>query len=118
GDWQFGGTPIAPHAVFGTWKAAVRTVDATKSPPVVTVIPDKDPVKNAPNLDGGDPVPQDVASQDYLSEVRWSVDQLLLEHKIMKGRVYRMQFMVHDGDQNKTGGDVGQGCSTVFIEPD
>ena len=22
GDWQFGGTGIPPHAVFGTWKAA------------------------------------------------------------------------------------------------
>ena len=29
GDWQHGGTPIPPHAVFGTWKAAVRTVDKT-----------------------------------------------------------------------------------------
>src|SRR5206468_10923409 len=28
GDWQQGGTPgIPPHAVFGTWKGAVRTVD-------------------------------------------------------------------------------------------
>ena len=27
GDWQFGGTPLGPHAVFGTWKGAVRVVD-------------------------------------------------------------------------------------------
>ena len=26
-DWQQGGQPISPGAVFGTWKAAVRTVD-------------------------------------------------------------------------------------------
>src|SRR5262249_11404330 len=33
GDWQYGGTPIPPQAVFGTWKAGVRTVDNTQSPP-------------------------------------------------------------------------------------
>jgi hypothetical protein len=26
---------------------------------------------------------------------------------------YRAQFMVHDGDQNKTGGDVGQACVNI-----
>src|SRR5205814_4536901 len=31
GDWQQGGRPIAPNAVFGSWKAAVRTVDNTVS---------------------------------------------------------------------------------------
>jgi len=24
--------------------------------------------------------------------------------------------MVHDGDQNKVGGDTGEGCATVFVE--
>jgi hypothetical protein len=58
GDWQFGGTPIAPHAVYGTWKSAVRTVDKTKSPAVVTITPDADPAQNHWNLGGGDPVPE------------------------------------------------------------
>ena len=31
GDWQYGGTAIPPDAIFGTWKAAVRTVDKTKN---------------------------------------------------------------------------------------
>src|SRR5438094_340282 len=57
GDWQFGGTPIAPDAVFGTWKGAVRTVDATRTPPQITVTPDRDPTKNNYNLDGGDAAP-------------------------------------------------------------
>jgi hypothetical protein len=26
------------------------------------------------------------------------------------------QFMVHDGDQNKTGGDTSEGCVNVIIE--
>src|SRR5207237_3566727 len=57
GDWQFGGAGIAPHAVFGTWKAAVRKVDKTKSPPLVSLIMDADTTKNHWNLGGGDPAP-------------------------------------------------------------
>jgi hypothetical protein len=26
------------------------------------------------------------------------------------GHAYRLQIMLHDGDQNKSGGDAGQGC--------
>src|SRR5439155_1101274 len=40
GDWQHGGTPIPPDAVFGTWKGAVRTVNKTRSPALVTVLSD------------------------------------------------------------------------------
>jgi hypothetical protein len=32
GDWQQGGAPITPNAIFGTWNAAVQTVDNTKTP--------------------------------------------------------------------------------------
>jgi hypothetical protein len=36
---------------------------------------------------------------------------LILNH------VYRFQFMVHDGDQNKVGGDSGQACvNAVFFQ--
>src|SRR4029079_11854627 len=54
GDWQEGGTGIPPYRVCGVWKAAVRTVDSTKTPAVV-VTPDQDPPKNDWNVDGGDP---------------------------------------------------------------
>ena len=30
GDWQQGGTPIAPSAVYGTWKSITETIDETK----------------------------------------------------------------------------------------
>ena len=30
GDWQWGGAPVNPTYVAGTWKGAVRTVDATR----------------------------------------------------------------------------------------
>jgi hypothetical protein len=113
GDWQFGGIGIPPHAVFGTWKGAVRTVDKTKTPAVVTVTPDVDPAKNNWNLGPGSDTPPggfaSLANEGYGAEVRWNVDDLGL----LPGHVYRMQFMVHDGDQNKTGGDVGQACMTV-----
>ena len=112
GDWQFGGTAIPPHAIFGSWKAAVRTVDTTRSPAVVTVIPDNDPAENDWNLAGGGPVPAGLKNEGYGTEVRWNLSDLGLT----PGHTYRFYFMVHDGDQNKTGGDTGQGCVTVCFE--
>jgi len=53
GDWQWGGAAIPPHAVFGTWKGAVRTIDRTKSPAVVTVTPDADLRRTIGNLGAG-----------------------------------------------------------------
>src|ERR1043166_5741840 len=109
GDWQFGGTAIPPHAVFGSWKGAVRTVDKVKYQ--VTVTPDADPAKNNWNLATGDPVPSGLHNQGFGAEVRWEIAQLGLQ----MGHVYRLYFMVHDGDQNKTGGDSGQGCATLHL---
>jgi len=117
GDWQFGGTGIPPDDVFGTWKAAVSTFDTTVTPNVVTVTPDADPASNTWNLDGvcpgpncPDPVPTPTpANQGYGAEVRWNISSLGLT----PGHHYRLYFIVHDGDQNKTGGDSGQAC--VFL---
>jgi uncharacterized repeat protein (TIGR01451 family) len=115
GDWQYGGTAIPPTAVFGTWKGAVKTVDYTHTPALVTVQPDADPPKNNWNLGtGADPVPSGLANQGYGAEIRWDLSQLNLQ----PGHTYRFYFMVHDGDQNKTGGDVGQGCEVLCIGPD
>ena len=130
GDWQFGvidpqtgaskpeSTPIPPNAVFGTWKGAVRTIDKTKSVRAITVTPDADPAKNNYNLDGGDTAPSGLRNQGYGAEVAWNVDDLLAANVIQQGHVYRVQFMVHDGDQNKVGGDTGEGCATVFVRED
>jgi Flp pilus assembly protein TadG len=112
GDWQYGGTAIAPHAVFGSWKGAVVTVDKTKGTPTVTMTPDADPAKNNWNLGAGsDPPPAGLQNEGYGAEVRWNVSDLGLQ----AGHAYRLQFMVHDGDQNKTGGDSGQNCMTVVV---
>jgi len=114
GDWQQGGTGISPTRVCGTWKGAVRTVDYTKNPVQVTVTPDADPAKNDWNIDGGDTPPGGFGSlvnEGYGAECKWSVSQLGL----IPGHTYRLYFMVHDGDQNKVGGDVGHGCTTIHV---
>jgi hypothetical protein len=103
GDWQQGGAPIAPGAIFGSWKAAVRSIDKTKTPNLVTVTPDADPAKNNWSLPGGDPVPAGLANEGYGAEARWNVS-------LTPGHSYRIQVLVHDGDQNKAGGDSGEAC--------
>src|SRR5437667_426854 len=115
GDWPHGGTPIAPHAVFGTWKGAVRTVNKTRSPALITVLPDADPARNYWNLGSGDPAPLGLTNQGWGAEVRWNVDDLVAAGKMILGHAYRLQFMVHDGDQTGTGGDSGENC--VNIKP-
>jgi len=103
GDWQQGGRPRAPDAVFGTWKAAVRTVDTTVTPNVVTITPDADPAKNMWNLGSGDPAPTGLSNEGFGAEARWNV-------ALIPGHSYRIQVLVHDGDQNKVGGDSGEAC--------
>lgn len=114
GDWQQHGTPYVPSAVFGTWKSAIKTVDQTRSPWVITVTTDADPAKN--NWTGIPDVPlggfDSYENQGYSAEVRWNADQLGL----IPGHTYRIQVMVHDGDQNKVGGDVGQGCMIITAQ--
>jgi hypothetical protein len=103
GDWQMGGRPINPNAVYGTWKSAVRTVDETTSPATVSVTPDADPAKNDWNLGITDPVPSGIKDEGWSAEVKWAVT-------FQPGHSYRLQVIVHDGDQNKAGGDCGEAC--------
>ena len=103
GDWQQGGAPSSPNAIFGSWKAAVRTVDNTKTPSTVTITPDADPAKNNWMLAGGDTPPAGLANEGFGAEARWNVP-------LVPGHSYRLQVLVHDGDQNKTGGDSGEAC--------
>jgi hypothetical protein len=104
GDWQQGGRPIAPNGVYGTWKSAVRTVDNTVSPPTVTITPDADPAKNSWTLGtGANTPPTGLANEGFGAEARWNVS-------LIPGHSYRLQVIVHDGDQNKVGGDSGEAC--------
>ena len=116
GDWQWGGQAYAPSDVFGTWKSFTRTVDYTTSTPTVSVSTGIDPAKNYWNLGpGADPVPAGLASEGYGTEVRWNVNDLYAQGILQAGHTYRFYVIVHDGDQNKVGGDCGQASFTYTI---
>jgi hypothetical protein len=107
GDWQWGGPPINPTYVAGTWKGAVRTVTATGA----SITPDADPVKNNMNYGNGHTPPAGAITkaESYGTEVRWDI-------RLEAGHNYRFQVMVHDGDQNKVGGDSGEACVTFCAD--
>jgi hypothetical protein len=103
GDWQWGGSPVNPTYVAGTWKGAVRTVDSTGA----SITPDADPTANHQDYGNGHTAPAGslVKAENYGTEVRWDL-------RLEPGHNYRFQVMVHDGDQNKVGGDSGEACIT------
>ena len=113
GDWQRGGTAYRPYAIYGTWKAAVANSDWTQTPHVNTIALDADPAKNHLNVgapgNGALGVPAGVSDVGYSAELLWTAASLGLNPT----HNYRLQFMVHDGDQNKTGGDVGEACMNI-----
>ncbi len=107
-DWQQPGTTnsqgLKPDALFGTWKSFT---------PNVTI---PDPAKNNWILGpGSDPLPGALQNEGYGAEIRWNATSV--PGGLIANHVYRFQFMVHDGDQNKTGGDVGEACVN-FTVPD
>jgi hypothetical protein len=103
GDWQWGGSALNPTYVAGTWKGAVRTVDASGA----SITPDADPAKNNQNYGNGHTPPAGAVTkaEAFGAEVRWDI-------RLEPGHNYRFQVMVHDGDQNKVGGDSGEACVT------
>jgi hypothetical protein len=118
GDWQYGGVGTPPSKVCGTWKSAVTTIDSTKNPPVKTVTPGADPAKN--DWKGIVDIPPGgfaaYKTEGYGAECVWIVNDLRFNGQpLQAGHTYHLQFMVHDGDQNKTGGDVGESCATLRI---
>jgi hypothetical protein len=115
GDWQYGGTAIPPSAVFGTWKSYAKTVDYTRGGSV-TLSGANDPAQNGWNLGpGADAPPPGLSTEGYTAEVRWNLNTLIQQGVLIPGHNYRFYVMVHDGDQNKTGGDVGQASYQVNL---
>jgi len=129
GDWQYGGTPVMPTQLCGTWKGATKTG--------VTLVPSTNTytftlnVANNPAVNvvgrnwnlgaGSDPVPiwdQNgavlPAPEGYGAEAIWDLSLLSLT----PSHSYRLQFMVHDGDQHRTGGDIGQACIQLEAQCD
>ena len=122
GDWQNGGTPIDPNNVFGATKNSTRTIDNTKNPPTDTITVDADPAANrsVSTGAGGDPIGKPSTTGGW-GGVRWNVSSLYTTvsgvHTLLQsGHVYRIQFMVHDGDQNKVGGDAGGACTHIQVQ--
>jgi hypothetical protein len=109
GDWQQqtnNNGAISPSDVFGTWKAATQSG--------TSITPGPDPAKNNWNLGtGADPVPTTNGAlpknEGFGTEATWSFTKLGLA----SGSTYRIEFMVHDGDQTKVGGDSGEACLIV-----
>jgi hypothetical protein len=96
GDWEYGGTSHDPSELFGTWKAVLSA----------------DPAANGSNLGPGSvALPAGVRADRFVSEIRWNLADP--KFGLVKGRTYRLEFMLHDGDQSRSGGDVGVKCSTI-----
>ncbi len=117
GDWQAlnsgsgGGTTGAGKPVFvaGTWKPFAAGDDDAD-----------DPGKgNGTNL-GTEAEAFDTGinsgSESYSSEVRWNVDTLTAnDGALMPGHRYRVQFLVHSGDEERTGGESGEACAILTV---
>src|SRR5262249_30901098 len=117
GDWQFGNdNNNHPTDVYGTWKSGTNTIDHTKAVgKKVTYNGGNDPATNHWNLGAGaDPVPSGLVDQGFGAEVVWAA-QGVGGLGLLHGHVYRLEFMVHDGDQNNSGGDVGEACANMYI---
>lgn len=110
GDWQQGGTPVSPNALYGTWKGALVTIDNTHNPATTKLTPAADPAKNHKIVGtGGLNPPPGAQDFGFSSDIVWNISN----PPFIPGHDYRAQVIVHDGDQNKTGGDVGQACINI-----
>ncbi len=121
GDWQqLPGTITTwdinkaqvPNAVYGTWKPDNGN-DTPKNNWFLG--PNADPLPPGPLDKNGNPTA--LKDEGYGTEVRWNVSSVKDEagNNLVGGHTYRFQFMVHDGDQNQAGGDVGEACTTFTI---
>ena len=115
GDWQMGNdNPVAPTAIYGTWKAAIITIDNTKTPSVTSLVNRSDPQQNHKVVGpGGTNPPASAIDNGYSTDNQWTLSTLVSQGVLVSGHAYRAQFIVHDGDQNKSGGDVGQACVNI-----
>jgi hypothetical protein len=111
GDWQQqndNSKAQPPQDLFGTWKHATQTTDIGSQ---------NDPPANNTFGPGADTPPSGLKYEKFRTEVRWDLFSLKDQNgqAITAHNAYRVEFMVHDGDQNKDGGDVGQACVNITI---
>jgi hypothetical protein len=111
GDLQKGGHPYDPVAVFGTWKSAMEGTGNQGTPNQA------DPPANGWNLgSSADAVPASVMACNQPIGGRTGGTrgmfgtELRFEVGLVSGHSYRLQTIIHDGDQTR-GGDSGEGCA-------
>ena len=100
GDWEYGGVSYNPSEIFGSWKP----LDTTTTQRGTSTT---DPTSNGRNLGAGSVAPPASVLDKFVSEIRWDLSKLNLS----PGHIYRLEFMVHDGDRQ--GGDAGEKCATI-----
>lgn len=114
GDWQHGGIGLYPHSVYGAWKAAVKKINRGEQDTHIQFDPDRDPHKNGWNLgEGSDQPPDGTKDKGFGTECVWYIDNLGL----LDGHTYRLQFMVHGGELQKSGSEAIEECATITIAP-
>lgn len=132
GDWQYGGTPYFPSKVCGLWFYSAKniTVDGIQAngqwlysinrPYNYTALAYNQASSSSYAWNfgqGSDPIPGNAVRNpstnkaEYGAQVAWDLDALNLPF----ASSVRFQFMVHDGDMKKGGGDVGQSCITANV---
>jgi hypothetical protein len=119
GDQQNGGTAYDPVAVFGAWKSATE-MGTTGTPNAADPMPinywdlgtSADPVTANANMNcpctSSSCNTFGLMGRGYGAEIRFEVG-LVAFHS------YRLQFMLHDGDQTQ-GADSSEGCAVYCSE--
>lgn len=102
GDWENAGKLYEVSEIFGTWKALNQA----------------DSKPNGTNVGPGTiPVPSTFSPDEFVSEIRWNL--LEPQFGLAKGHTYRLEFMLHDGDQSNGGagggGDAGEKCASITL---
>jgi len=117
GDWEAGSTSGIPASrVCGVWTTGVRRV-FTYLGNKVTVTMDPSPAaQNHWNLGAGADTPPGgfgaFPDLGYGAEVSWD----LTTFGFQPGHRYRLETILHDGDQQSdAGGDAGHGCTRVVV---
>jgi hypothetical protein len=116
GDQQQGGQAYNPVAIFGLWKDAMENGGGNVGTPTMT-----DPAKNYWDLGpSADPVTAAAMATCPCTTTSCMVStgrmgrgfgaELRFEVGLVSGHSYRLQVMVHDGDQTQ-GGDSGEACA-------
>jgi hypothetical protein len=115
GDLQKNGKAYDPVAIYGTWKNATEMAGSTQGTPVSA-----DPMQNNWNNGGAPaahPVPAAIQACTFnnnsagVTPSSAYTAQVDFEVGLISGHSYRLQVIVHDGDQRR-GGDSGEGCVT------